>query len=86
MAPLFQAQLELLDPDMVFSPNLDPNDENGFMALIKSLISDILKMSTLVERIDPRKEQTYEEQITSHEDVIEMREDILNNIEKVKFN
>ncbi|KAI5645013.1 dynein heavy chain and region d6 of dynein motor domain-containing protein [Phthorimaea operculella] len=83
LAPLFQAQLELLDPDMVFSPTLDPNDEKGFMAMIKGLIDDILKMASLVERIDPKKEESYEVQIVNHEDIVDMKEEILNGIERV---
>lgn len=84
LAPLFQAQLELWDPDMVFCPSLDPNDEKGFMALIKSLIDDVLKMAGLIERIDKNKTETYEAQIVNHEDIIDMKEEILNGIEKVK--
>lgn len=83
LAPLFEAQLELLEPDMVFAPSLDPNNEKGFMALIQSLINDIVKMSSLVDRISPRKEDSYEAQIVKSDDVTEMKEDILNNIDRV---
>lgn len=83
LAPLFEAQLELLDPDMVFSPTLDPNDEKGFTALIQSIIDDVLKMASLIERIDSRKHETYEQFIVSSEEIIEMKEEILNAIEKV---
>lgn len=83
LAPLFEAQLELLDPDMVFSPTLDPNNEKGFTALIKGIISDVLKMSALVERIDPKKDKSYEEYIKNHIDIVEMKEEILSGIERV---
>lgn len=83
LAPLFEAQLELLDPDMVFVPSLDPADEKGFTALIKGLIDDVLNMATLIERIDKQKDQTYEGEIVSSDEVIEMKEEILNGIEKV---
>lgn len=83
LAPLFEAQLELLEPDMVFCPSLDPNEENGFMSMINKLIQDILKMSTLIQRIDPTKKDSYETQIIGHQDVIEMKEEILNGIERV---
>lgn len=86
LAPLFEAQLELLDPDMVFAPSLDPSDEKGFTAMIKGIIDDILKMSSLIERIDPKKEESYEQQIIHHEDVMEMKEEILNGIERVTIN
>ncbi|KAI8438868.1 hypothetical protein MSG28_011209 [Choristoneura fumiferana] len=83
LAPLFEAQLELLAPDMVFNPSFDPNDKKGFTALIMSLIDDILKMASLVERIYLQKEESYETQITRNTDIVEMKEDILNGIEKV---
>lgn len=83
LAPLFEAQLELLEPDMVFCPSLDPSEEKGFTAMINNLINDILKMSTFVKRIDPTKEESYEEQIMSHCDIIEMKDEILGGIEKV---
>ncbi|CAG9581720.1 unnamed protein product [Danaus chrysippus] len=83
LAPLFEAQLELLEPDMVFCPSLDPNEEKGFMSMINKLIQDILKMSTLIQRIDPTKKDSYETQIVGHQDVVEMKEEILNGIERV---
>lgn len=85
LAPLFEAQLELLAPDMVFCPSLDPNEEKGFTAMINSLIEDTLKISTLIDRIDPKKEESYEAQIINNNDIIDMKEEILNNIERVSF-
>lgn len=83
LAPLFEAQLELLEPDMVFCPSLDPNEEKGFTAMINNLIEDILKMSTLISRIDPKKEDSYEIEIITQNDVVEMKDEILNGIERV---
>lgn len=83
LAPLFEAQLELLDPDMVFSPTLDSNDEKGFTALINNLIDDILRMSTLIERIDKKKTASYHDQIIKHNDIIEMKEEVFDGIERV---
>lgn len=83
LAPLFEAQLELLDPDMVFAPTLDPNDEKGFTALIQSIIDDILKMAALIERIDKKKELSYEQYVVTNEDIIEMKDEILTGIDKV---
>lgn len=85
LAPLFEAQLELLDPDMVFVPSLDPNEEKGFTALLKGIINDIVNMSTLIDRIDKQKADTYEQQIVSSEDVMEMKDEILAGIERVRI-
>ena len=83
LAPLFEAQMELLDPDIVFAPSLDPSDEKGFTALIKGLIDDVMNMATLIERIDKQRDLTYEKEIIGSDEVIEMKEEILNGIEKV---
>lgn len=83
LAPLFEAQLELLEPDMVFAPSLEPSDEKGFTAMIKGIIDDILKMSTLVERIDTSKGNSYEDDIIKSDIIIEMKEEILSGIDKV---
>lgn len=83
LSPLFQAQLELLEPDLVFAPSLDPSNRKGFTAIIKSLIDDILQMSSLIGRIDPRQKESYEVDIVNNEDITEMRDDILSGIEKV---
>ncbi|VVC95211.1 unnamed protein product, partial [Leptidea sinapis] len=83
LSPLFEAQLELLEPDMVFSPTLDINDEKGFTALINNLIEDILRMSTFIDRIDLKETISYYEQIKNHNDIMDMKEDVLNGIERV---
>ncbi|XP_038207715.1 dynein beta chain, ciliary [Zerene cesonia] len=83
LAPLFEAQLELLEPDMVFCPSLDVNNEKGFTALINNLIDDILRMSTLIERIYINKTESYHEQIINNPDILEMKEEIFDGIERV---
>lgn len=83
LAPLFEAQMELLDPDIVFAPSLDPSDPKGFTALIIGLIDDVMNMATLIERIDKQRDQTYEKEIIGSDDVIDMKEEILNGIERV---
>ncbi|KAL4716976.1 hypothetical protein ACJJTC_012787 [Scirpophaga incertulas] len=83
ISPMFIAQLELLEPNIVFCPSLEKSDEKGLMEIIKSIIADILMMSKLNERIDQNKDTTYEDNITNNEDVIEMKNEIINGIEKV---
>lgn len=52
LAPLFEAQLELRDPDLVYVPSLDLDCPDGFSSLIQGLIYDIIKMASLVEKIN----------------------------------
>lgn len=51
MAPLFEVQLELREPDLIFVPSLDLERADGFIKTIEELISDILSMAKLIPRI-----------------------------------
>lgn len=81
-SPLFESQLELLDPDLVFVPSLDPNDPKGFNNLLASLITDISHMSSLIPRLIPNTE-SYETKITNNLDIDEMKTEILEGVEHV---
>lgn len=50
-APLFEAHLELREPDLVFVPPLDTDSPNNFSSLVQGLIHDIIKMADLIPRI-----------------------------------
>jgi dynein heavy chain len=50
-APLFKAQLELREPDLVFVPSLDLNAPDCFASMVEGLINDIIKMAGLIPRI-----------------------------------
>jgi len=50
-APLFEAQLELLESDIVFIPSLDPDEPDCFVSVVEGLINDIIKMASLIPRI-----------------------------------
>lgn len=49
--PLFQAQLELQVPYMVFSPSLDFGVPDGFYDLVDGLVGDIYKQAALIPRL-----------------------------------
>ena len=49
--PIFQAQLELQVPDMVFTPSLDFGVADGFYDLVDGLVGDIYKQASLVPRL-----------------------------------
>ncbi|GLH12094.1 Dynein beta chain ciliary [Gryllus bimaculatus] len=83
-APLFEAQLELQEPDLVFIPSLNPEDDDSFSKLIDSIIQDILKMASLVPRISQGKEaKDYQTEIENNEDIQEMRKEIFEAVQKV---
>lgn len=82
-APLFESRLELLDPDLIFVPSLDPNDPHGFNNLLIVLIDDILKMASLVPSLKNDTKDCYMQIITNNMDMIEMKQEILEGVNKV---
>jgi hypothetical protein len=50
-APLFEAQLELCEPDLVFVPPLDPAAPESFTSVVEGLLNDIVKMGSLIPRV-----------------------------------
>lgn len=83
LAPLFESQLVLLEPDIVFVPSLEPNDPKGLKNLITGLMTDITETSGIVERFSRKKEMSYKEEIETNQDIVDIKFDILTNIDKV---
>lgn len=82
-SPLFESRLELVDPDLVFVPSLNPDDPMGFNQILADLIEDIAKMSSLIPRLQTSSTKTYEEIITKNIDIREMKSEILEGVDKV---
>uniref|UniRef100_A0A8U8C9W7 Dynein axonemal heavy chain 17 n=1 Tax=Geospiza parvula TaxID=87175 RepID=A0A8U8C9W7_GEOPR len=51
LAPLFEVQLDLVIPDLVFRPPLDPGTRDGFCDMVESLLQGIFHISSLVPRL-----------------------------------
>lgn len=50
-APLFEACLELHEPELVFIPSLDSRTEGNFRSIIQGIIDEIIELSKLMPRI-----------------------------------
>ena len=48
---LFEAKLELQQPEMVFIPSLDFGVSDGFYELVERIVNDVYKMASLVKRL-----------------------------------
>lgn len=83
LCPLFESQLELREPDIVFVPSLQMDDPKGFNSLLTELIDDIIKMASLIGRISKKKKLTYEEEIKENFDMQEMCKEILQGVQQV---
>lgn len=53
-APLFEACLELHEPDLVFTPSLDSTVEGNFRSIIQGIIEEIIELSKLMPRISDK--------------------------------
>ncbi|XP_027763088.1 dynein heavy chain 9, axonemal-like [Empidonax traillii] len=51
LAPLFEVQLDLVIPDLVFHPSLDPGTHDGFSDMVEGLLNGIYHISSLVPRL-----------------------------------
>lgn len=49
--PLFEAQLKLDPPEILFSPSLFASDPDGFYELIEGLVGNIYRQASLIPRI-----------------------------------
>ena len=54
--PLFEIQLLLEAIGVVFSPSAEIDSLVGFYALYEEIMLDIMRMATLIPRVDPDRE------------------------------
>ncbi|XP_044764909.1 dynein beta chain, ciliary [Coccinella septempunctata] len=83
LPPLFEAQLVLREPDIIFIPSLNPQDRDCLKAFIEGLISDIMNIAAVVERFSKTKDVSYLEEIGTNPDIVDMKTDILLNVDQV---
>lgn len=83
LAPLFEAQLKLMEPNVVFIPSLDPSDPDNFQSLISQLLDDIMKIASIIPRLSKTSTLNYEEEIDINPDITDIKQDILENVDKV---
>uniref|UniRef100_A0A1A9WGW3 Uncharacterized protein n=1 Tax=Glossina brevipalpis TaxID=37001 RepID=A0A1A9WGW3_9MUSC len=82
-APLFEARLELVEPNLIFIPSLDPEDRMGFNNVLIELIRDIMKMASLIKRLKKQEKRNYGDMVKENPDIIAMRREILNGVSRV---
>lgn len=83
LAPLFETQLILREPNMIFIPSLEPSAPDGFRSLILEIINDIIEIASIVPRFLKTAKQSYQQEIESNVDIIDIKADILSNVDKV---
>lgn len=81
MDPLFEAQLELQQPEMIYIPSLELGSAGGFYDLVDSLLGDIFKQSALIPRLAVHSGQkNYQPDMEEIEVLSDMRNDMLDRV------
>ncbi|XP_062567134.1 dynein beta chain, ciliary-like [Saccostrea cucullata] len=82
--PLFEAQLELQVPEMVFIPSLDYGVADGFYDLVDGLVGDIYKQASLIGRLAAHSGQEhYQPDAEDMEELSEMRQELMERIQNI---
>ncbi|CAG5911397.1 unnamed protein product [Menidia menidia] len=81
VVPLFEAQLDLRVPDMVFTPSLEFGARDSFFEIVESLISDVFKMASLVPRLAKHSPfPHYQADMEDMADLADMRNQLMERV------
>ncbi|NXT77896.1 DYH9 protein, partial [Zapornia atra] len=84
LAPLFEVQLDLVVPELVFHPSLDPGTTDGFPDLLESLLSDVYRVASLVPRLAEHSGcPHYQADMEDMADLADMRQALLGRVQGV---
>ncbi|XP_043925657.1 dynein axonemal heavy chain 9 [Protopterus annectens] len=84
LAPLFEAQMDLVAPDTLFHPSLEQGANDGFYDLVEGLLNDIYKMSSLIVRLAEHSNfPHYQTDMEDMADLADMRQVIMENVQNV---
>ncbi|KAM6297516.1 dynein axonemal heavy chain 9 [Aegotheles albertisi] len=84
LAPLFEVKLDLVIPDLIFRPSLDPGTNDGFYDMVESLLNDIYRISSLVPRLAEHSGfPHYQADMEDMADLADMRHDLMGRVQAV---
>ncbi|KAG7491786.1 hypothetical protein MATL_G00007500 [Megalops atlanticus] len=84
LAPLFEVQLELRVPDMVFIPSLEFGASDGFYDLVEGIINDIYRISSLMSRLAEHSNfPHYQADMEDMADLADMRQLLMDCVQQV---
>ncbi|XP_003791133.1 dynein heavy chain 9, axonemal [Otolemur garnettii] len=84
LTPIFEAQLCLAIPELVFHPSLDSGVKGGFYDIVEGLVTSIFGISSLVPRLSPQNgSPLYQEDLEAMADLASMRCTLLERVRGV---
>nr|XP_058139450.1 dynein axonemal heavy chain 9 isoform X3 [Dasypus novemcinctus] len=84
LTPIFEAQLSLATPELVFSPSLESGVRGGFYDMVESLVTSIFGISSLVLRLSPQDHPPhYQVDMEGMADLASMRSVLMERVQKM---
>ncbi|XP_064351341.1 dynein axonemal heavy chain 9 [Camelus dromedarius] len=82
--PIFEAQLSLAIPDLVFCPSLESGVKGGFYDIVEGLVTSIFKIPSLVPRLSPQNDSPhYQVDLEAMADLAGMRGELMERVRSV---
>ncbi|XP_033278738.2 dynein axonemal heavy chain 9 isoform X2 [Orcinus orca] len=82
LTPIFEAQLSLAIPELVFCPSLEPGVKGGFYDIVEGLITSIFRISSLVPRLSPQSGSPhYQVDLEAMPDLAGMRGELMGRVQ-----
>jgi dynein heavy chain len=82
--PLFESQLLLQAPNMLFNPSMDEADKNTFFQLIEDLLNTIYKQGSLIPRLASHTNQgNYQDALEHMQDLADSRTEFTDRVNAV---
>ncbi|XP_073737597.1 dynein axonemal heavy chain 9 [Callorhinus ursinus] len=84
LTPIFEAQLSLAIPELVFSPPLEYGVKGGFYDAVEGLVTSIFGISSLVPRLSPQNGSPhYQVDVESMAPLASMRSTLLDRVQSM---
>ncbi|XP_061247081.1 dynein axonemal heavy chain 9 isoform X1 [Bos javanicus] len=82
LTPIFEAQLSLAIPELVFHPSLEPGVKGGFYDLVEGLVTSIFSMASLVPRLSPESGSPhYQGDLEARADLAGLRAELMGRVQ-----
>ncbi|XP_016077900.1 PREDICTED: dynein heavy chain 9, axonemal [Miniopterus natalensis] len=82
--PIFEAQLCLTVPELVFYPSLEAGVQGGFYDIVEGLITSIFRISSLVPRLSPQHSSPhYQGDMEGMADLVRMRSELMERVQSI---
>ncbi|MEJ1273094.1 hypothetical protein NN561_003953 [Cricetulus griseus] len=82
--PIFEAQLSLVPPELVFHPSLDPGVKGGLYDIVESLLSSIFVVPSLVPQLSPHSGSPhYQGDLEDMADLASLRSVVMERVQNM---